>query len=54
MKFDDEIDLSEWAFNYCLENDDSYIRSFITNDEDIFWYCKNVKNRKEMRDKISS
>lgn len=49
----DEIELSNWAYNYCKNiKDDKEIRELITESIDSFKYCKYVCNDPEISRRI--
>ena len=54
MKILNEFEISKWAYNECLNgNDTPEIRKLITDSKLAYWYCKNIKDRKELWSKIT-
>ena len=49
MKLTNEKEISEWAYDQCLENDTIQIRRLITDSGWAYCYCRDVKDRPEVR-----
>jgi len=54
MKATNEYDMSEWAYDQCIDgNDTSEMRNLITHNEYVYKYCFHIKNIEEMWRKIT-
>ena len=54
MKLTNEKEISGWAYEQCLnKNDTIQMRRLITDTYYACWYCKNIKDIEEMWNKIT-